>query len=105
MKVIKSTWTSLTDTLRVVRRYSIYSVCPLLSYIILLLVTFTVLVPLFASLLGPGQQDVPAQVLFFLTVYLAYGVLYFAIAFGNVALVAGIAARLDGRDLGLSAGI
>jgi hypothetical protein len=105
MKVIKSTWTSLTDTLRVVRRYSIYSAYPLLSYIILLLVTFTVLVPLFAGLLGPGQQDVPARVLFFLVVYLAYGVLYFVIVFGNVALVAGIAARLDGRDLGLSAGI
>src|SRR5689334_7157069 len=105
MQVIKSTWTSLTDTLTVVRHYSIYSVYPLLSYVILLLVTFTALVPSFAGLLGSGQQDVPAQVLFLLTVYLAYGVLYFMIAFGNVALVTGIAARLDGRDLGLSAGI
>jgi hypothetical protein len=59
---------------------------------------------LFEDVLGSYQNDVLARVFLFLTVYLAYGVLYFVIACSNVALVTGIAARLDGDNPGLSAG-
>ena len=40
-----------------------------------------------------------------MTIYLAYGVLYFVITFCNVALVTGISARLDGADPDLSVGM
>jgi len=104
MKAIHNTWKSLTDTLKVVRRSGRYAVFPLLSYGVLLLVAFAALVPLFADLLGTGQRDVPTWIILFLAVYLAYGLLYLAIAFGNVALVVGIAARLDGQAPALSVG-
>jgi hypothetical protein len=105
MKTIISTWKTLTDSLKVVGLHSPYSLYPLLSYTVMLLITFSVMIPLFEGVLGLDQKDIPARVGFFLVVYLAYGVLYFVIAFCNVALVTGIAARLDGYDPGLAVGI
>jgi hypothetical protein len=98
-------WKTLTDSLSIVRHSGSYRVYPLLSYIIMLLVIFTAIIPLFEGVLGPDQNDVMSRVFFFLVVYLAYGVLYFLSAFCNVALVTGIAARLDGEDPGLVVGI
>jgi len=95
MKAIIHALRTLADSLRVVAQAGSYSVYPLLSYIILLLVTFAAIIPLLESVLGAGQNLV-TRIIFFLAVYLAYGVLYLVIALGNVALAAGIAARLDG---------
>ncbi len=105
MKAIMGAWKTLTDSLGVVGKYCSYSLYPLLSYMVMVLITFTALIPLFEGVLGSDQKDVLARIFFFLTVYLAYGVLYFVTAFCNVALVTGIAARLDGDDPGLVVGM
>lgn len=104
MKALKSTWKTLSDTLRIVSRYRSYSLYPLVSYLILLILTFAAIIPLLQAVLAAGQSGL-ARLLFFLAVYLAYGLLYFVSAFCNVALLHGIAARLDGRDPGLAAGL
>jgi hypothetical protein len=104
MKAIKSTWKTLTDSFSVLRKSGSSSLYPLLSYSILLLVTFTAIIPLFEGVMASGQKDMLARVIFFLAVYLAYGILYFVIIFCNVALVANIARRLDGDAAGLAVG-
>jgi Family of unknown function (DUF6159) len=104
MKAISSALKTLTDSLRIVGRSRSYSVYPLLSFMVMLLVTYTAIIPLFERVLG-AEQNVLARVVFFLAVYLAYGVLYFVIAFCNVALVTGVAARLDGGAPGLAVGM
>lgn len=105
MKAITNTWKTLTDSLSVVGKNGSSYLYPLLSYIILLFATFTVIIPLLEGMLGANQNDVLARIFFFLAVYLAYGVLYFVIGCCNVALVVGIAARLDGGAPRLSVGI
>jgi len=96
MKAITGTLNTLTDTFTIVSRYRPYGVYPLLSFVAMLLVTFVAFVPLFESVLGPDPKNVLGWILFGLAVYLAYGMLYLIIAFGNVMLVMGIAARLEG---------
>jgi len=105
MKAITDTFTTLTDTLTLLGRYRIYSLYPLLSYILMLVVTFIGVIPLFEGVLGLDQKNVLAWALFFLVMYLAYGVLYFVTVFCNVTLVMGIAARLDDDDSKLSVGL
>jgi hypothetical protein len=95
---------TLIDTFTLVGRYRTYSLYPLLSYIFILIITFTAIIPLLEGVLGPDQKDLLARAFFLLVVYLAYGVLYFVIVVCNVALVTGIAARLDGDDPGLWVG-
>jgi hypothetical protein len=104
MKAIKNALRTLRDSLRVVGRSGSYSLYPLLSFLLLLLVTQTALIPLFEGVLA-AEQTVLARLVFFLAVYLAYGVLYFVIAFSNVALLTGIAARLEGQSVGLGVGL
>jgi hypothetical protein len=53
---------------------------------------------LFEGAFGSEQHDALAQVFLFLSVFLAYAVRYFMITLCNVALVTGIAARLDDVD-------
>ena len=96
MKAIRNTWNTLTETLRVLRHAGRDSFYPLLSYSIILLLTFAAVVPLLEGLLGSYYQDGLAWTGFFLVVYLAYGALYLVITFCNVAMVMGIAAQLDG---------
>lgn len=96
MKAITNTWNTLIDTLTLVGRYRTASLYPLLSYSITLVVTFSVIEPLFEGVVGPDRRGVLAWVFFSAVVYLAYGVLYFVIVFCNVTLVTDIAARLDG---------
>jgi hypothetical protein len=103
MKTIINTWKTLTDSLRVVGQSRGYRLYPLLAFLILLLITFTAGIPLFEGVLGAGQSG-PARLAFFLAVYGAYGLLYFVLAFSNVALVRGIAAQLDGEDPDLALG-
>src|SRR5262245_27495122 len=98
MKALRNGLKTLADSLRVVGQSRSYSIYPLLSFLILLLVTFAAIIPLFEGVLA-GEQTTAARVGFFLAVYLAYGLLYFVSAFGNVALVTGIAARLDHNNL------
>jgi hypothetical protein len=105
VKAIKSTWKTLKDSLSIVGKYRSYSLYPLLSYVVLVLITFTVIIPLFESVLGSDQQNLLKRVLLCLTIYLAYGVQYFVITFYNVALLTGISARLDGGDPDLSVGM
>lgn len=105
MKAFINTWNTLIDSLKVVGQHRRYSFYPLVSYLVMLLVTFSLIVPLFEGVLGLDQQNVLARVAFFLVVYLAYGVLYFIIAFCNVALITGLAGRLDGDDPGLTVGL
>jgi hypothetical protein len=105
MKAIKNTWNTLTDSLRVVGHYSSHIAYPLLSYSIMLLATFTMMVPLLDRVLGIAHGDTPARIFLFLAVYFMYGVLYGVITFFNVALVKSIAGRLDGDDPGLAAGL
>jgi len=104
MKALRSTWDTLTHTLSVVSRYGSYSVYPLLSTIVMLLVIFTAIIPSFERVLGAEQSSLLGRLAFFLIVYIAYGVLYFVSTFCNVALLTVIAARLDGADPGLSTG-
>jgi hypothetical protein len=103
MKAIISTWKTLTDALSVVGQYRSDCLYPLLSFIIMLLVTFTLMIPLLDRVLG--HEDVPTRIFFFLVVYFMYGVLYFVTTFFNVALLTSLAARLDGDDPSLSRGI
>ena len=103
MKTIINTWKTLTDSLRVVGQSRGYRLYPLLAFLIMLLITFMAGIPLFEGVLGAGQSG-PARLAFFLAVYAAYGLLYFVLAFSNVALVTGIAAQLDGADPDLALG-
>jgi hypothetical protein len=105
MKAIKRSWKTLKDSLSIVGNYRSYSLYPLLSYIVLVLITFTAIIPLFESVLGSDQPNLLTRVLLCLIIYLAYGVLYFVITFYNVALLTGISARLDGGDPDLSVGM
>lgn len=104
-KAIIKTWKTLTAGLRVVSQYRHYSLYPLLSFIIMLLVTFSVMVPLLSKALELGHEDTPTLIFLFLVVYLMFGVLYFVTTFFNVALVVGIAGQLDGEALPFGFGI
>lgn len=105
MKAITGTLNTLTDTFTIVGRYRPYSVYPLLSFVVMLLVTFVALIPLFESVLGPDPKELLGWIFFGLAVYLAYGALYFISAFGNVMLVMGIAGRLEGVDPASTGGL
>ncbi len=105
MKAIISTWKTLTDTLGIVGQYSSYCLYPLLSFIIMLLVTFTVMIPLLDRAVEIGHEDGPTRIFFFLVVYLMYGVLYFVTTFFNVAMLFSSAGRLDADDPSLISGI
>jgi hypothetical protein len=105
MKAIKNTWKTLNDCLGIVVRARSYSVYPLLSYTIILLITFSAIIPLLESALRLAQSDMLAQLLLFATVFLAYAVLYFVMIFCNVAMVTSIAACLDGADPALRVGM
>jgi len=98
IKAMTGTLNTLTDTVILLGRYRTYSLYPLLLYILMLVVTFIAVIPLFEGVLGFDQKDVLTWTLFFFVVYLAYGVLYLVTVFCNVTLVMGIAARLDGDD-------
>lgn len=105
MKTIIKAWKTLTDSLKVMAQYRHYSFYPLLSFIIMLLVTFTVMTPLLGRALVMGHEETLTQLFLFLIVYLIYGVLYLVTTFFNVALVHGIAGQLDGSPPPLSSGI
>jgi hypothetical protein len=53
MKVVKSTWKTLTDTLGAVIRSGKASLYPLLSYSIMLLITFTAILPVLVLFATP----------------------------------------------------
>jgi hypothetical protein len=105
MKAMKNIWKTLTDSLRIMGRYSSSSLYPLLSYTILLLITVTTMVPLLGRALGTAPEEISTRIFFFLLVYVMYGVLYGVITFFDVALVKSIAGRLDGGEPGLAAGL
>jgi MFS family permease len=100
IKAMTKMWNTLSGALAALGRHRPYGIYPLLSYIVLLIITFTVVMPLLMGVLEPEREDARAWAYFLLVVYLAYGVLHGIIAFCNVALVAAIAARLDGDDPG-----
>jgi hypothetical protein len=105
MKAIRSAWKTLTDTLSVVGQYRSYSLYPLLSFIIVLLVTFSLMILLLDTGLETTPKTVLTWIFLFLIIYLMYGVLYFVTTFFNVALLTGIAGQLDGDDPPLISGI
>jgi hypothetical protein len=105
MKAFITTWKTLTDTLNVVGRYRSISPYPLFSFIIMLLLTFSVMIPLLDRSVGIGHEDGPTRLFFFLIVFFMYGVLYFVTTFFNVALLSSMAGRLDGDDPPLNHGI
>lgn len=105
MKAVISTWKTLTDTLSVVTQYRSYSFYPLVSYMLILLVTFTVMIPLLGRALEIGHDDAPTQMFLFLVIYFMYGVLYFIITFFNVALLNNIAGQLDANTPSPGSGI
>jgi hypothetical protein len=105
MKAIRDAWKTLTDTLSVVAQYRSYRLYPLLSFIIMLLITFTAMIPLLGRVLEIEREDVPTQIFLFFVGYFIYGVLYLVTTFFNVALLTSIAGRLDGDDPPLSGGI
>jgi MFS family permease len=105
MKAIKSTWKTLTDTLSVMGQYRSAFLYPLLSFSIMLLVTFSVMIPLLDMAVGIGHETGPARLFLFLAVYFMYGVLYFVIIFFNVALLTRIAGQLEGKDPPFARGI
>lgn len=105
MKAIRDAWKTLIGTLSVLGQYRRYGLYPLLSFIITLLVTVTVMIPLFDRVLELAEENVLTQIFWFLQVYFMYGVLYFVTTFFNVALVTSLVRHLDGDDLPLSRGI
>lgn len=105
MKAMISIWKTLTDTLRVVGQHRHTWLYPLLSYLIMLLLTFTVMIPLLHRVLGIAHAAGPTRIFFFLAVYFMYGVLYFVTTFFNVALLTGIAGQLEGDDPPFNRGI
>lgn len=105
MKAIKSTWKTLTDTLSVVGRYNRTYLYPLLSFIIMLLVTLTIMIPLLEKVLGAAHAAGPTQIFFFLVVFFMYGLLYFVTSFFNVAMLTRIAGQLEGDNLPFNQGI
>lgn len=105
MKSIIHTLKTVTDTLSVVWRFRRYRLYPLLSFAIMLLLTFTVMIPLLDRVVGLAHEAGPMRIFFFLVVFFLYGVLYFVTTFFNVALLTGIARRLDGDHPPFSQGI
>lgn len=109
MKAIISTWKTLTDTLNVLNRERSNWLYPLLSFAILLVSTFAVLIPLLEQTLGGMHETGLMQLFFFLVVYFMYGLLYFVVTFCNVALLNNIVGQLDGgkpsRRRGLAAAL
>jgi hypothetical protein len=105
MKALKNTWNTLADSLRILGRYSRSSLYPLLSYALMLLITFTMMVPLLGRALGTQREEGSTRIFFFLLVYVMYGVLYGISTFFNVALVKSIAGQLDGDGPELGAGL
>lgn len=105
IKAIKSIWQTLTDILRVVGQYSHSWLYPLLSFIIMLLITFTMMIPLLGRVLETAHEVGPTRIIFFLAVFFMYGVLYFVTTFFNVALLIYIAGHLDGNNLPFNRGI
>ena len=105
MKAIISTWKTLTDTLNVLNRERSNWLYPLLSFAILLVSTFAVLIPLLEQTLGGMHETGLMQLFFFLVVYFMYGLLYFVVAFCNVALLNNIVERLDGGKPSLRRGL
>jgi len=71
----------------------------------MLVVTFVAIIPLFEAVLGVHGSSLRSRWWLFLAVYVAYGVLYLVTAYCNVALVTGMAARLDGDEPRLAAGV
>jgi hypothetical protein len=104
MKTIKNIWKTLTDSFGVLVRSGNASFYPLLSYAILLLITFAVAVPFLGKALGDVQAGM-SRIWLFLLIYLLYIALYAIIAFFNVAMLKSMAARLDGGDTGMSAAL
>jgi Family of unknown function (DUF6159) len=98
-------WKTLTTTVGVVGRYRDCFLYPVSSCVAMWVVTFTAVLPLFEGVLRGRDDPLASRLLLLLAVYLAYCVLYFVTAFCNVALVTGIAARLDGGGSGLTVGL
>lgn len=105
MKAIICIWKTLTDTLRVVGQYSYTWLYPLLSFIMMLLITFSVLTPLLERVLGLAHEAGPRRVFFFLAVFFMYGVFYFVTTFFNVTLLSHIAGQLEGENPPFNKGI
>lgn len=105
MKAITQLWRTLADTFKVLGQYSYTWLYPLLSYLIMLLLTFSLMRPLLDMVVEIGHEDRPTRLFFFLVVYFMYGVLYFVTTFSNVALLNYIVRRLDGENPSFSRGI
>jgi Family of unknown function (DUF6159) len=104
MKSVMSTWRTLTAAATVMGRHWDCVLFPVSSCLVALVLTFTAVLPMFEVVLGIRESRPSTRLILSLAVYLAYGVLYLVVAFANVALVTGIAARLDGGCPGLTAG-
>ncbi|HEX5691080.1 MAG TPA: DUF6159 family protein, partial [Roseiflexaceae bacterium] len=104
MKTIKNIWKTLTDSFGVLARSGSAYRYPLLSYAILLLITFAVAVSFLGKALGDVQAGM-SRIWLFLLIYLLYIALYAIIAFFNVAMVNSIAGRLDGGEPNIGAAL
>lgn len=96
IKAITAVWHTLKDTFTVMGRYGAYSVYPLFAYLVLLVLTFVVVIPILEDVLEPAEKELTTWLFFALVVFLLYGLLYFVMAFANVMLVLGITGQLDG---------
>jgi Family of unknown function (DUF6159) len=90
--------------LRVMGRHRDCTLYPVSSCLVTWALTLTAVLPMFEVVLGLREGCLSSRRIFFLAVYVAYGLLYLVIAFGNVALVTAFAARLDGRPSGPTVG-
>lgn len=97
MKAVQATWRTLAATSSVLRRHPSAGGLPFIAFLLLLLATFTLIVPLFQRVLGPQEHSLASRALLFLSAYVAYAVLFLLTSFADVAMVRSIAARLDGE--------
>lgn len=105
MNAIIHLWKTITDTFRVLGQYSYAWLYPLLSYLIMLLLTFSLMIPLLDMLVELGHEAGPMRLFFFLAVYFMYGILYFVTTFFTVALLSRLAGQLEGEKLPFNRGI
>lgn len=96
-------WQAASGAFGVLRRHGRHALHPALAGAFVLVATFAALVPLFERVLVADDRSPGSRALLFLLAWAAYAALYLVVALSHVALVSGIAGRLDGRDPGVVA--
>ena len=96
MQALTRSWRSLRDTFRVFARFGHAWLYPASSFLVTLVLMFTLVIPMFERVLATAKDSrFEHWAVLFLAVYLSYAALYLVTAFANVAWVTAVTARLD----------